>query len=71
MRRAAKIFRIGLLPGMVVAALAFGASQALAAPQDGRAGSSGAARYCDYGPVSNDCLSGYWCCDRYGCTCGL
>ena len=38
MSRAAKVFRIGLLPGMVAIALAFGASQALAAPQDATAG---------------------------------
>ena len=38
MSRAAKIVRMGLLPGMVAVALAFGASQALASPQGGAAG---------------------------------
>jgi hypothetical protein len=40
MSRTAKVFRMGLLPGMVAAALAFGASQALARPQHAPAGLS-------------------------------
>lgn len=70
MSRAAKIFRMGMFPGIVAIVLAFGASQALAAPQDGPPGSSPAARYCYDGPMTADCPGGYWCCDKTGCTCG-
>lgn len=70
MSRAAKIFRMGLLPGLVAVTLSFGVSQALAAPQDGPVGSSRTARYCLPGDVTTECMSGIHCCDRYGCTCG-
>lgn len=70
MSHAVKSFRMALLPTMAVIALAFGGSQALAAPQDGPAGSSRAARYCLPGDVTADCPIGIWCYDGYGRTCG-
>ena len=68
MTRAAKVFRMGLLPGMVAAALAFGASQALAAPQDAPAGPSRACvdESCDGACIARG-FSGGVC--NPGCTC--
>jgi hypothetical protein len=54
MSRAAKVFRMGLLPGMVAVALAFGAAQALAAPQDGPAAPS---RACVDESCDGSCIS--------------
>lgn len=31
---------------------------------------AGTARYCLPGDITDDCRTGIWCCDRYGCTCG-
>jgi hypothetical protein len=68
MSRTAKVFRMGLLPGMVAAALAFGASQALAAPRDASPGSSRACvdESCDGACVARG-FSGGVC--NPGCTC--
>jgi hypothetical protein len=67
MSRAAKIFRMGLLPGMVAVALAFGTSQALASPQD----AAGSSRACVDDSCDGACISrgfsGGVC--NPGCTC--
>ena len=68
MSRAANTLRMGLLPGMVAVALAFGASQAMAAPQDGPAGASRACvdESCDGACIAKG-FSGGVC--NPGCTC--
>ena len=66
MSRTAKIFRMGMLPGMVAVALAFGASQALAAPQDAPASRACVDESCDGACIARG-YSGGVC--NPGCTC--
>ncbi|HEU0300155.1 MAG TPA: hypothetical protein VFR37_11890 [Longimicrobium sp.] len=66
MSRAAKIFRMGMLPGMMAVALAFGTSQALAAPQDGPASRACVDESCDGACIARG-YSGGVC--NPGCTC--
>ena len=42
----------------------------LPASQAAPASSTNSRMLCDEGPITPDCPSGYWCCDRTGCTCG-
>jgi hypothetical protein len=66
MSRAAKFFRTGLLSGMVAVSLAFGASQALAAPQDAPASRACVDESCDGACIARG-FSGGVC--NPGCTC--
>ena len=66
MSRVAKHFRTGLVSGMVAVTLVFGASQAMAAPQDAPAGRACVDESCDGACIARG-YSGGVC--NPGCTC--
>lgn len=66
MSRAAKVIRMGFLPGLVAVSIAFGTSQALAAPQNAPASRACVDESCDGACVARGYSFGV--CNP-GCSC--